>query len=157
MKLRTDLPLAAANRIIERALEAGRAADMKPLTVAVLDAGGHPVALQREDGAGILRPEIATGKAWGALGMGESSRALGARLGERVAFQAALAAASGGRFVAVPGGVLIRDAAGAVIGAVGVSGDSSEKDEYCAIEGIRAAGLTPEPAEPDPNWQGDRR
>ena len=76
MKLRTDLPLAAANRIVERALEAGRAAGMKPLTVAVLDAGGHPVALQREDGAGILRPEIATGKAWGALGMGESSRAL---------------------------------------------------------------------------------
>ena len=157
MKLRTDLPLAAANRIIERALEAGRAAGMAPLTVAVLDAGGHPVALQREDGSGILRPEIATGKAWGALGMGESSRALGARLGERVAFQAALAAASGGRFVAVPGGVLIRDAAGQVIGAVGISGDSSEKDEYCAIEGIRAAGLTPEPAEPDPNWQGDRR
>ena len=157
MKLRTDLPLAAANRIVERALEAGRAAGMKPLTVAVLDAGGHPVALQREDGAGILRPEIATGKAWGALGMGESSRALRDRLGDRVAFQAALAAASGGRFVAVPGGVLIRDAAGQVIGAVGISGDSSEKDEYCAIEGIRAAGLTPEPAEPDPKWQGDRR
>jgi uncharacterized protein GlcG (DUF336 family) len=156
MKLRTDLPLAAANRIIERALEAGRAAGMKPLTVAVLDAGGHPVALAREDGSGILRHEIATAKAWGALGMGESSRALGARLRERVAFQAALAAASGGRVVAVPGGVLIRDRAGEVIGAVGISGDTSEKDEYCAIEGIRAAGLTPEPAEPDPNWRGDR-
>jgi uncharacterized protein GlcG (DUF336 family) len=154
MKLRTDLPLAAANAIIERALEAGRAAGMAPLTVAVLDTGGHLVALQREDGAGILRPEIATGKAWGALGMGESSRALSERLRERLAFQGALAAASGGRFVAVPGGVLIRDAAGEVIGAVGISGDTSEKDEYCAIEGIRAAGLTPEPADPDPNWRG---
>jgi uncharacterized protein GlcG (DUF336 family) len=147
MKLKTDLSLAAATRIVELALEAGRTAGMRPLTVAVLDAGGHPVA---------LAPEIATGKAWGALGMGESSRALGARLRERVAFQAALAAASGGRVVAVPGGVLIRDGAGLVIGAVGISGDTSEKDEYCAIEGIRAAGLTPEPAEPDPNWQGDR-
>ncbi len=157
MKLRTDLPLAAASTIIERALAAGRAAGMAPLTVAVLDAGGHLVALAREDGSGILRPAIAEGKAWGALGMGESSRGLRDRLGDRVAFQAALAAASGGRFVAVPGGVLIRDGAGAVIGAVGISGDSSEKDEYCAIEGIRAAGLTPEPAEPDSNWQGDRR
>ena len=157
MRLKTDLPLEAASRIIERALAAGRGAGMAPLTVAVLDAGGHLVALQREDGSGILRVEIATGKAWGALGMGESSRALGERLRERLAFQAALAAASGGRFVAVPGGVLIRDAAGEVIGAVGISGDTSEKDEYCAIEGVRAAGLTPEPADPDPDWQGDRR
>jgi uncharacterized protein GlcG (DUF336 family) len=157
MRLKSDLPLAAADRIIERALEAARAAGMAPLTVAVLDAGGHLVALQREDGAGILRPEIATGKAWAALGMGESSRALGSRLRERVAFQGALAAASGGRFVAVPGGVLIRDATGNVIGAVGISGDTSEKDEYCAIEGIRAAGLIPEPADPDPDWRGERR
>jgi uncharacterized protein GlcG (DUF336 family) len=154
MKLRTDLPLAAASRIVERALEAGRAAGMAPLTVAVLDAGGHLKALAREDGSGILRPEIATGKAWAALGMGESSRALGARLRQAVTFQAALAAASGGRFVAVPGGVLIRDRAGEVIGAVGISGDTSDKDEYCAIEGIRAAGLTPEPAEPDPEPRG---
>ena len=71
MRLKTDLPLEAANRIIERALAAGRGAGMAPLTVAVLDAGGHLVALQREDGSGILRVEIATGKAWGALGMGE--------------------------------------------------------------------------------------
>jgi uncharacterized protein GlcG (DUF336 family) len=156
MKLRTDLPLAAANRIVERALEAARSAGLASLTVAVLDAGGHLVALQREDGSGILRPEIAIGKAWGAVGMGESSRALSERLRERLGFQGALAAASGGRFLAVPGGVLIRDAAGEVVGAVGISGDTSERDEYCAIEGIRAAGLTPEPAEPDPNWRGER-
>lgn len=153
MLLKTDLSLSAASTIVDRALAAGRDAGMAPLTVAVLDAGGHLVALKREDGSGILRPEIAIGKAWGALGMGESSRALGARLREAPAFQNALAAASGGRFVTAPGGVLICDGTGAVIGAVGISGDRSEKDEYCAIEGIRAAGLVSDPAEPDPAWQ----
>ncbi len=96
MLLRTDLPLGAASTIVDRALAAGRAAAMAPLTVAVLDAGGHLVALKREDGSGILRPEIAIGKAWAALGMGQSSRALGARLRDNPAFQNALAAASGG-------------------------------------------------------------
>ena len=153
MVLRTDLPLSAASTIVERALEAGRAAGMAPLTVAVLDAGGHLVALKREDGSGILRPEIAIGKAWAALGMGLSSRAIGARLQGNPAFQNALAAASGGRFVTAPGGVLICDGAGQAIGAVGISGDRSEKDEYCAIEGVRAAGLTPDPAQPDPAWR----
>ena len=154
MLLKTDLPLSAASTIVDRALEAGRGAGMAPLTVAVLDAGGHLVALKRADGSGILRPEIAIGKAWGALGMGQSSRALGARLRDATAFQNALAAASGGRFVTAPGGVLICDPAGAVIGAVGISGDRSEKDEACAIEGVRAAGFTSDPAEPDPGWRG---
>jgi uncharacterized protein GlcG (DUF336 family) len=86
--------------------------------------------------------------------MGESSRALGARLRDAPAFQNALAAASGGRFVTAPGGVLICDGAGAVIGAVGISGDRSEKDEACAIEGVRAAGFIPDPAEPEPDWRG---
>jgi uncharacterized protein GlcG (DUF336 family) len=153
MLLKTDLPLSAASAIVDRALAAGRAAGMAPLTVAVLDAGGHLVALKREDGSGILRPEIAQGKAWAALGMGQSSRAIGARLRDAIAFQSALAAASGGRFVTAPGGVLICNQAGAVIGAVGISGDRSEKDEYCAIEGVRAAGYRPDPAEPDPGWQ----
>jgi uncharacterized protein GlcG (DUF336 family) len=153
MLLKTDLPLEAASTIVDRALAAGRGAGMAPLTVAVLDVGGHLVALKREGGSGILRPEIAIGKAWAALGMGQSSRALGARLRDALAFQNALAAASGGRFVTAPGGVLICDPSGAVIGAVGISGDRSEKDEYCAIEGVRAAGLTPDPAEPDPAWQ----
>jgi uncharacterized protein GlcG (DUF336 family) len=85
--------------------------------------------------------------------MGTSSRALRDRLADRPAFQGALAAASGGRFVAVPGGVLIRDRAGAVIGAIGISGDASDKDEYCAIAGVRAAGLAPDPPEPAPGWQ----
>jgi uncharacterized protein GlcG (DUF336 family) len=157
MALKTDLPLRAASTIVDAALAAGRAAGMAPLTVAVLDTGGHLVALKREDGSGILRVEIAQGKAWGALGMGQSSRALRDRLHGNPAFLNALAAASGGRFVAVPGGVLIKDGAGAVIGAVGISGDRSEKDEYCAITGVRAAGYTPDPAEPDPDWQGGPR
>lgn len=150
MKLKTDLPLSAASRIVDTALETGRREGLQPLTVAVLDAGGHLLALKRDDGSGILRPEIAIGKAWGALGMGESSRALGDRLAARAAFQGALAAASGGRFVAVPGGVLIADADGRAIGAVGISGDASDRDEYCAITAIAAAGYTSDPAAPSP-------
>ena len=157
MTLKTDLPLSAASTIVDAALAAGRAAGMAPLTVAVLDAGGHLVVLKREDGSGILRVEIAHGKAWGALGMGQSSRAIRDRLHDHPAFLSALAAASGGRFVAVPGGVLIKHGAGAVIGAAGISGDRSEKDEYCAITGVRAAGYAPDPAEPDPDWQGGPR
>jgi uncharacterized protein GlcG (DUF336 family) len=157
MLLKTDLPLDAASTIVDRALAAGRDAGMAPLTVAMLDAGGHLVALKRADGSGILRPEIAIGKAWGALGMGQSSRAIRDRLHDHPAFLSALAAASGGRFVAVPGGVLIRDGAGAVVGAVGISGDRSEKDEYCAIIGVRAAGYGSDPAAPDPDWQGGDR
>ena len=146
----TRLTLANASSIIDAALSAGRAQRFMPLTVVVLDAGGHAVALKREDGSGILRMEIATGKAWGALGMGQSSRTLRDRLAERPHFIASLAAASGGRFIAVPGGVLIRDD-GDIIGAVGVSGDSSERDEYAAICGIVAVGLSPDPADPD-DW-----
>ena len=157
MTLTTGLPLSAASTIVDAALAAGRGAGMAPLTVAVLDPGGHLVALKREDGSGILRPEIAIGKAWGALGMGQSSRAIRDRLHENPAFLNALAAASGGRFVAAPGGVLIRNAAGDVVGAVGISGDRSEKDEYCAILGVRAAGYASDPAEPVPHWQGEVR
>jgi uncharacterized protein GlcG (DUF336 family) len=151
-RLVAPLSLAAAETIIDTALAAGREAGLLPLTVAVLDAGGHLIAFRREDGSGILRPDIAIGKAWGALGMGISSRHIRNRLAERPAFQAALAAASQGRFVPVPGGVLVRDASGAVIGAVGISGDASDKDEYCAIAGVRAAGLTPHPEEPAESW-----
>ena len=143
-----------ASTIVDTALAAGRKEGMGALTVVVLDAGGHIVALKREDGSGILRVEVATGKAYGALGMGISSRKIRDNLVEaRPTFVNALAAASGGRFIPVPGGVLIREG-GAVVGAVGVTGDTSEKDEYAAIQGINAAGLTPDPAEPDPNWQG---
>lgn len=148
--LKMGLPLDAAGRIVDAVLAAG----MLPLTVAVLDAGGHLVAFKREDGSGILRPDIAIGKAWGALGMGMSSRTIRDRLQERTTFQSALAAASGGRFVPVPGGVLVLDASSDVVGAVGISGDSSDKDEYCAIEGIRAAGYASSPDEPSADWKG---
>ena len=126
---------------------------MLPLTVVVLDAGGHVVALKRQDGSGILRVDIATGKAWGALGMGIPSRTIRDRLGERPAFQGALVGASNGRFVPVPGGVLVLDGERRVIGAVGISGDTSDKDEYAAIQGIKAAGLASAPAEPIKDWQ----
>ena len=152
--LKTNMPLVAADNIIDAALAAGTAAGMLPLTVAVLDAGGHTVALKRQDGSGILRVDIATGKAWGPLGMGMPSRTIRDRLGERPAFQGALVGASHGRFVPVPGGVLVLNGDVQVIGAVGISGDTSEKDEYCAIQGIKAAGLASAPAEPDENWQG---
>ena len=154
MRLQTSLSLAEANAIVTEALRLGREAGMLPLTVVALDAGGRPVALQSEDGSGLLRFDIAFGKAWGALGMGISSRLIRDRLAARPAFQAALAAASDGRFVPVPGGVLVEDAEGVTVGAVGVSGDTSEKDEYCAVEAIRRAGLVPEPREPDPDWRG---
>ncbi len=116
--------------------------------------GGRLIAAKSEDGSGLLRFDIAFGKAWGALGMGISSRLIRDRLSARPAFQNALAAASDGRLIPVPGGVLIEDLAGLTIGAVGISGDTSEKDEYCAIAGIRAAGLIPEPAEPAADWRG---
>ena len=147
------LTLEKASAIVDAAIAAGRDAGMMPLTVAVLDAGGHLVALKREDNSGILRPDIATGKAYAALGMGVPTRLLRDRLADRPNFVSGLASASGGRFIAVPGGVLIRESDGVIVGAVGISGDTSDKDEYCAIEGVKATGLTPDPAEPSPTWR----
>ena len=135
------LTLAQAETIIDAALRKGRDLGLAPLTVAVLDPGGHLVALKREDRSGILRVEIASGKAWGALGMGLGSRDLAARAAKTPAFFAALAAASQGRMITVPGGVLVRGADGGISGAVGISGDISDKDEVCAVAGIEAAGL----------------
>lgn len=142
--------LQQASTIVDAALKVGRDKGLQPLTVVVLDAGGHIVALKREDHSGILRVEVAFGKAYGALGLGVSSRVLGTMAVERPHFGQALAAASGGRVVPVAGGVLIRDASATIIGAVGVSGDISDNDELCAIEGVKLAGLQPEPAEPAP-------
>jgi uncharacterized protein GlcG (DUF336 family) len=133
--------LAQASTIIEVALEKGRELNLAPLTVVVLDAGGHPVALKREDRSGIMRVDIATGKAWGGLGMGFGSRELFDRSSKQPMFITALAALSQGRMVPVPGGVLIRGGDGEVAGAVGISGDTSDNDETCAIAGIEAAGL----------------
>jgi uncharacterized protein GlcG (DUF336 family) len=152
--LKVTLPLAKASTIVDATLEAARANELEPLTVVVLDAGGHDVALKREDGSGIIRVEIARAKAYGALGMGLSSRGIGERLGQRPIFAASLTVISEGRLAVAAGGVLIKDDAGDVIGAVGISGDTSEKDELAAIRGIEAAGLTPEPREPDPRWRG---
>jgi uncharacterized protein GlcG (DUF336 family) len=152
-RLQTSLPLATAEKIADEAMKAGAAAGLLPLTVAVLDVGGNVVVVKRQDGSGNLRADIALGKAWGALGMGISSRTIRDRLKDRPAFQSALAAASQGRFIPVPGGVLALDAAGAVVGAVGISGDASDKDEYAAITGVQRAGLASDPAAPVENWR----
>ena len=140
-RLQTSMPLAVAEKIADGALKAGAEAGLLPLTVAVLDAGGHLTALKREDGSSLLRPEIAGGKAWGALGMGFCGREFARRAAANPAFIQALGVASGGRIVPAPGGVLIRDNAGEVIGAVGISGDTSDNDETCAVYGIECAGL----------------
>jgi uncharacterized protein GlcG (DUF336 family) len=137
--------LAQAATIVDIALRKGRELECAPLTVAVLDSGGHLVAFKREDKSGLLRFDIAFGKAWGALGMGFGSRALAARAAKMPAFFTALAAASAGRMIPVAGGVLIRNAAGEIIGAVGISGDTSDRDEMCAVAGIEAAGLRADP------------
>jgi uncharacterized protein GlcG (DUF336 family) len=137
--------LSQASTIVDVALKKARETNLAPLTVAVLDAGGHLVAFKREDNSGILRYDIAVGKAWGALGMGFGSRTLAARAAKTPQFFTMLAAASGGRMVTNPGGVLIRDAGGNVVGACGISGDTSDKDEMCAIAGIEAAGLKADP------------
>ena len=139
------LTLAQASTIVDIALATARDLELVPMTVAVLDAGGHLVAFKREDRSGILRYDIAYGKAWGALGMGFGSRTLYERSANTPQFFNALYAASGGRVVTNPGGVLIRDSEGEIIGAVGISGDTSDKDEACAIAGIEAASLFADP------------
>lgn len=155
-KLLTTLTLDQASTIIDHALAAGMTHDMRPLTVVVLDAGGHMVAMKRSDGSGIIRHQIALGKAYGALGVERSSRALAVGLAERPGFQNALAVAADGRFIPAPGGVLIcTDDGDTIIGAVGISGDTSDKDEYCAIEGVLAVDLVPDPPEPAPDWQNN--
>ena len=142
------LTLEQASIIVDKALAKGRELGLKPLTVAVLDAGGHLTALKREDGSSLLRPEIAGGKAWGALGMGFGGREFARRTAANPAFVQALSAASGGRTIPVPGGVLIRDKAGEIIGAVGISGDTSENDETYAVYGINSAGLVADTGDP---------
>lgn len=135
------LTMDLADRIADATLAAGRKRGAQPLTVAVLDAGGHMVVLKRADGSGILRCEIAYGKAWGALGMSLPTRTLFERVQTAPAFFAALAATSQGRMIPVPGGVLLRDVERQILGAVGVSGDTSDMDEECAVEAINDSGL----------------
>jgi len=137
------LTLDQASKIVDGALARADAHGFDPLTVAVLDAGGHLVAFKRADNSGILRPEIAMGKAYGALGFGLDGRELKEK---NATFLGAVAAASGGRMVPVPGGVLVRDAKGIIVGAVGISGDNSGNDELAAIAGIEGAGLAVTPS-----------
>ncbi len=140
-----SVTLAQASTIVDAALKKARDSNLAPLTVAVLDSGGHLVAFKREDKSGILRFDIAFGKAWGALGMGFGSRTLASRAAKTPQFFTMLAAASGGRMVTNPGGVLIKDSSGTIVGACGISGDTSDKDEMCAVAGIEAAGLKADP------------
>jgi len=140
-----SVTLAQASSIIDTALKKARELKQMPQTAVVLDAGGHIVAAKREDGSGIIRVEIATGKAYGALGMGWGSRTMMERAAQNPNFLTAIAAASGGRLVPNPGGVLIRDAGNAIIGAVGISGDTADNDEIVAVAGVEAAGLKADP------------
>ena len=137
----TGLTLAQAEALADETLRHARATGAAPLAVAVLDPGGHVVVVKREDDAGILRVEIATAKAFGALGMGMSSREIAERAERQPTFFSSLAAVTGGRLAPAAGGVLVRDADGALLGAVGVSGDLSDVDEACVLAGIAAAGL----------------
>ena len=143
-----SVSLEAASIIVDRALAKGRDMKFKPLAVAVLDPRGCLKAYKAEDGSSLLRFEIAFGKAWGALGMGFGGRELERRGDAHGIFFNSLQVMSEGKVVPAQGGVLIRNQAGQVVGAVGVSGDSSDKDELCAIEGITAAGLVPDTGDP---------
>ena len=136
-----NLTLDTASLIVDKALEKRREMGFVPLTVAVLDAGGQLKVLKREDGSSLLRPEIAMGKAWGALGMGFGGRELARRASNNPVFFGALSDMSGGRMVPNPGAVLIRSASGDILGSIGISGDKAENDEICAVYGIETAGL----------------
>jgi uncharacterized protein GlcG (DUF336 family) len=142
------LDLHSASQIVDAALAQARRERLAPMTVAALDARGAIVALKMEDGSSLLRPEIASGKAWSALAMGFGTRNLAGRAEKLPAFFGALSDLAQGRVVPVPGGVLVRDEAGAVIGAIGASGDVADNDEACVLAGIKAVGLRADPGTP---------
>ena len=139
--LLSHLTLDQANQIIQGARAAARAANYKPMGIAVLDTSGQLVAFGREDGASMFRFDIARAKAWGAVGMGSSSRALAERAKDNPNFFVSLSATSEGKFLPQPGAVLIKDAQGHVLGSVGASGGTGDEDELICIAGIRASGL----------------
>jgi uncharacterized protein GlcG (DUF336 family) len=140
--------LATAAKIIDTALNLARSRKLRPMTIAVLDSGGDLVAFKREDGTGIRRYDVVIGKAFGALVMNRSSRAIGAIAERNPLFIQTLAMATEGRVVPTPGGVLIKNQDGHIVGSVGSSGDDADADEAIAIAAVRAAGFIPEPAEP---------
>ena len=139
-----EITIAEARRIIEATLAHGKAKGLKPLSVVVLDTGGHVKAFEREDGAAPGRFPIAHGKAYGSVMLGMAGRAQMARAEAQAYFMAAVNGAYGGAVVPVPGGLLVRDAEGAVMGAVGVTGDTSDADAEAGLAGIEAAGLAGE-------------
>lgn len=138
----TRISLDQANKLIAGAFAKGQELGLKPLSVAVVDAGGHLIAFQRQDGASFARLQIAQGKAAGALAMGVSSRKIADIASERPTFIAALAASAPHALVPAAGGIILVDGSGAPIGAAGVTGDTSDNDELCALDGAAAAGLT---------------
>jgi uncharacterized protein GlcG (DUF336 family) len=140
----STLTLKQANCIIENAISKARAMKVRPLGVVVLDAGGHLIAAQRDDGASMFRLDIATGKAWAAVSMDCSSRALFKRAKDNPNFFVALAATAKGKFLPQTGGVLIKTAQGEILGAAGASGGTGDEDEACCIAGIEKAGLVPD-------------
>jgi uncharacterized protein GlcG (DUF336 family) len=142
------LTLAQAEAIADAALAKGRELGLLPLCVVVLDAGGHLKSAKRQDGASIARPEIATAKAYGALAMGFGTRELARRAQSVPGFTNALSDLLGGKAMPAPGGVLVRDANTALLGAVGISGDVSMKDDECCVAGIEAAGLVADTGDP---------
>jgi len=144
-KAMAEISLRRARTLVRKAMEHGAAAGMKPLSVVVWDAGGHVLAFERADGASPGRFGIAHGKAYGAVMLGMAGRAQRDRAEAQAYFMAAVNGVYGGAVVPVPGGVLLRDKRGAVIGAVGVTGDTSDNDEAAALAGIEAAGLVGEP------------
>ena len=136
-----QITLSKANKIISSAFKKGAELGLKPLSVVVLDAGGHVKAFQRQDGASNLRFEVAKGKAYGAVAVGVGSRWLNAQAQSRPHFLEGLSGVSGGKIVPVPGGVLVKNKKGEILGAVGITGDTSDNDEICAIEGIVESGF----------------
>ena len=139
------LDLKTANTIVNHIIDAAsKRSDLKPMTAVVLDSGGAVIASQRQDGASPIRVDLAKGKAHGAVMMGLSSRKLGERAEQQAYFIQAMNALCNGSLVPVAGGVLVRDGSGAVIGAVGVTGDTSDNDEELAIAAIRSVGLDPD-------------
>lgn len=137
----SKLTLKQANTIIDKALAKAREMKIKPLGVVVLDASGHLVAAQREDGASMFRLDVAKGKAWGAVAMGCSSRALAKRAKDNPNFMVTLAATAEGKFLPQTGAAVIKNAQGEIIGAAGASGGTGEEDEACCVYGIEQAGL----------------
>ena len=136
------LNLAQANALIEAAFAKGAELSLKPLTVTIHDPGGHLIACQRQDGASTMRVRLAGGKACGALALGVSSRTIGKMAEERPHFVASVRELGEGGMVPVAGGVIVCDADGTVLGAVGVTGDTSDNDEACALAAIESVGLT---------------